>query len=94
MKKIFAIIAAATLFAGAAQAQGLGDILGALGGNSNLGNTINSVIYAYTGNTTAVVLPGTWTYVRRRANGIVRIITAGWAMSWPSACFIPLSIQR
>ena len=62
MKKIFAIIAAATLFAGAAQAQGLGDILGALGGNSNLGNTINSVIYAYTGNTTAVVLPGTWTY--------------------------------
>lgn len=49
MKKIFAIIAAATLFAGAAQAQGLGNILGALGGNSNLGNTINSVIYAYTG---------------------------------------------
>ncbi len=62
MKKLVSILAAATLFAGAASAQGLGDILGALGGNSGLGNTINNVIYAYTGNTSAVLLPGTWTY--------------------------------
>lgn len=62
MKKFVSILAAATLFAGVASAQGLGDILGALGGNSGLGNTINSVIYAYTGNTSAVALPGTWKY--------------------------------
>ena len=62
MKKLVSILAAATLFTGVASAQGLGDILGALGGNSGLGETINSVIYAYTGNTSAVALPGTWKY--------------------------------
>ncbi|MBQ9185438.1 MAG: DUF4923 family protein [Bacteroidales bacterium] len=65
MKKVIAILAASVLFAGMASAQGLGGLLGKLGGltgNSGLGETISNVIYAYTGNTTAVALPGTWTY--------------------------------
>lgn len=62
MKKVIAIFAAAAMFAGAAQAQSLGNILGSLAGKSGVGETISNVIYAYTGNTTAVALPGTWTY--------------------------------
>lgn len=62
MKKFVLILAATSMFAFAASAQGLGSILGGLTGNSKVGETISSVIYAYTGNTTAVALPGTWTY--------------------------------
>ena len=50
------------MFAGAAYAQSLGSILGGLAGNTNLGETVSNVIYAYTGNTEAVALPGTWSY--------------------------------
>lgn len=61
MKKIFALAAAAVLFAGAASAQGLGSLLGNLG-SSNIGSTVSKVIYGFTGNLTAVDLPGNWTY--------------------------------
>lgn len=61
MKKILAFAAAAMMFAGAASAQGLGSILGSLG-SSGLGDTVSKVIYGFTGNLTAVSLPGNWTY--------------------------------
>ncbi len=65
MKKLIVVLSATAMFAGAAAAQGLGSLLGGLGsltGNSNLGETISNVIYAYTGNLEAVALPGTWAY--------------------------------
>ena len=64
MKKVYAIIAALSLFAGAASAQGLGGLLGALGGasGSDILDTVSKVVYAYTGNTSAVDLTGNWTY--------------------------------
>lgn len=61
MKKIFALAAATLLFAGAASAQNLGSLLGSLG-SSNIGSTVSKVIYGFTGNLTAVDLPGNWTY--------------------------------
>ena len=61
MKKIFALAAAAMMFAGTASAQGLGSLLGSLG-SSGLGDTVSKVIYGFTGNLTAVDLPGNWTY--------------------------------
>lgn len=49
-----------------ASAQSLGNLLGGLtGGNTDAGSLLNSVsnvIYAFTGNTQAVSLPGTWNY--------------------------------
>lgn len=49
-----------------ASAQSLGSLLGGLtGGNTDAGSLLNSVsnvIYAFTGNTQAVSLPGTWNY--------------------------------
>lgn len=62
MKKIIAIAASLTLLAGSASAQGLGSLLGGAGDGSGLLNTLTSVIYAYTGNLTAVSLPGNWAY--------------------------------
>ena len=65
MKKLIAFAAAAMMFAGAASAQNLGNILGGLGsalGNSKIGDTVSKVIYGYTGNLNAVSLPGNWTY--------------------------------
>lgn len=68
MKKVYAIIVVALIFGGAAQAQGLGNILGALGsatGGSSAGNAIgaiSNVIYSFTGNTQAVDITGTWKY--------------------------------
>lgn len=62
MKKVYALFAA-VLFAGnVAQAQSLGGILGALGSATDIAETVSSVIYAYTGQTDAVLLPGTWDY--------------------------------
>ena len=67
MKKIYAIAASCLMLAGVnASAQGLGSLLGGLtGGNTDAGSLLNSVsnvIYAFTGNTQAVSLPGTWNY--------------------------------
>ncbi|MBR1872480.1 MAG: DUF4923 family protein [Bacteroidales bacterium] len=66
MKKIIAIAAASLILAGSASAQGLGSLLGGLTGNSgnvsDLLNTVTNVVYAFTGNTNAVSLPGTWNY--------------------------------
>ena len=62
MKKIIAIAASLMLLAGSASAQGLGSLLGGSGDGSGLLNTLTNVIYAYTGNLTAVNLPGNWTY--------------------------------
>ena len=61
MKKILALAAATLLFAGAVSAQNLGSLLGSLG-SSNIGSTVSKVIYGFTGNLTAVDLPGNWTY--------------------------------
>lgn len=63
MKK--ALFASAALIAAlTAGAQNLGSILGSLGGSKSgdILNTVSNVVYAFTGNTTAVSLPGTWTY--------------------------------
>ncbi len=67
MKKIYAIAASCLMLAGVnASAQSLGSLLGGLtGGNTDAGSLLNSVsnvIYAFTGNTQAVSLPGTWNY--------------------------------
>lgn len=70
MKKTFLIVAAAVLMTSfSAGAQNLGSLLGqvanAATGNSKASGLINSlteVVYAYTGNTNAVSLPGSWTY--------------------------------
>lgn len=65
MKKVLATLAAGLILAGSISAQGLGSLLGSLGGNtdlSSIANTIGNVIYSYTGNLNAVSLPGTWTY--------------------------------
>ncbi len=67
MKKIYAIAASCLMLAGVnASAQSLGNLLGGLtGGNTDAGSLLNSVsnvIYAFTGNTQAVSLPGTWNY--------------------------------
>ena len=61
MKKILVAALAAVLSAGAMSAQNLGNILGNLG-SSSLGSTVSKVIYGFTGNLTAVDLPGNWTY--------------------------------
>ena len=61
MKKLLAIAAAVLLSAGALSAQNLGNLLGSLG-SSGLGSTVSKVIYGFTGNLTAVDLPGHWTY--------------------------------
>ena len=67
MKKIYAIAVSCLMLAGVnASAQSLGSLLGGLtGGNTDAGSLLNSVsnvIYAFTGNTQAVSLPGTWNY--------------------------------
>ena len=67
MKKIYAIAVSCLMLAGVnASAQSLGNLLGGLtGGNTDAGSLLNSVsnvIYAFTGNTQAVSLPGTWNY--------------------------------
>ena len=62
MKRIISVFAAASLLAGAASAQSLGNLVSSLAGSSNAANTISNVIYAFTGNTQAVSLPGTWNY--------------------------------
>ena len=62
MKRIISVFAAASLLAGAASAQSLGNLVSSLAGSSNAANTISNVIYAFTGNTQAVSLPGTWSY--------------------------------
>jgi len=50
------------MLAGAVSAQGLGSLLGSLGNSSDILGTVSKVVYAYTGNTNAVSLPGNWTY--------------------------------
>lgn len=71
MKKILTLLAATVLLAGAANAQSLGSILSGVAsaassaaGSSDSGllGTLSKVIYAYTGKTDAVSLPGSWTY--------------------------------
>ena len=66
MKKYFAIAAACLMIAGSASAQGLGSLLGGLTGGktdaASLLNTVSNLVYAFTGNTQAVSLPGTWNY--------------------------------
>ena len=62
MKKTFTVIAALAAFAATSKAQSLGSLVSSLAGSSNVAGTISNVIYAYTGNTTAVSLPGSWTY--------------------------------
>ena len=70
MKKIFAVLAASLMLAGAVNAQGLGGLLGGLTGKSSEGgpdlgsslNTVSNVVYAFTGQTNVVSLPGNWTY--------------------------------
>lgn len=74
MKKIVTLMVASIMLVSVnAQAQNLGGLLGnVLGaatgsadGNSKAGNilnTISNVVYAYTGNTQAVSLPGNWNY--------------------------------
>ena len=52
MKKILSLLAAAFLMGSLNAHAQLGDLLGSL----------SKVVYAYTGNTEAVDLPGTWTY--------------------------------
>lgn len=71
MKRIFIAMAACLMMVGGASAQsGLGSLLGALTGSSSsddsssgsLLNTVSKVVYSYVEGTTAVVLPGNWTY--------------------------------
>ncbi len=74
MKKIVTLfVAGMMLVSFNSQAQNLGGLLGnvvgaaagSAGGNSKAGNilnTISNVVYAYTGNTQAVSLPGNWNY--------------------------------
>ena len=67
MKRIATLLAAILVLGALSAHAQLGNILGALGsaaGNNtdDLLNTISKVVYAYTGNTQAVDLPGTWTY--------------------------------
>lgn len=74
MKKIITLFVASVMLVSVnAQAQNLGGLLGSVLGaatgstdsNSKAGNilnTISNVVYAYTGNTTAVSLPGNWNY--------------------------------
>ena len=52
MKKILSLLAVALLTGSLNAHAQLGDLLGSL----------SKVVYAYTGNTEAVDLPGTWTY--------------------------------
>lgn len=61
MKKSLVFAVATLMFAGVATAQNLGNLLGGLS-SSGLGNTVSKVIYGFTGNLTAVDLPGNWTY--------------------------------
>ena len=76
MKKIIAVLAASLMLAGAVSAQGLGSLLGGLTGKSGSGssdlgsilNTVSNVVYAFTGQTNVVSLPGTWTYEGAAAN--------------------------
>lgn len=70
MKRFFLILTACAAMSLSASAQsGLSSILGAVAGaadNSgkvgNILNSISKVVYSYTGNLTAVDLPGKWTY--------------------------------
>ena len=72
MKKFIATLAAGLILAGSISAQGLGSLLGSLGSSlstsgdnsslTSIANTLGNVIYAFTGNTTAVSLPGNWSY--------------------------------
>jgi len=70
MKRILIAMTACLMMAGVASAQsGLGSLLGALSGSSDkssstssLLNTVPKVVYSYVEGTTAVVLPGNWTY--------------------------------
>lgn len=72
MKKFTIILAAGLMMAGfSASAQNLGSILGKVANAAgsvdgqkagNILNTISNVVYAYTGNTNAVSLPGNWSY--------------------------------
>ena len=70
MKKVLMILAACAAMSFSASAQGgLSSILGAVAGaadnsgkTGNILNSISKVIYSYTGNLTAVDLPGRWTY--------------------------------
>ena len=62
MKKFLTVIAASMMLAGAVSAQNLGGLLGSLGKSSDILGTVSKVVYAYTGNTNAVSLPGNWTY--------------------------------
>lgn len=66
MKKIISTLAALAVAASSVTfAQGLSGVLGAIGSATNTSgimSTVSDVVYAYTGNTTAVDLPGNWTY--------------------------------
>ena len=69
MKRTILTIIAAALLPLCASAQSLGSLLGkvadATSGNGNgsgLLNSLTEVVYSYTGNLTAVQLPGSWTY--------------------------------
>lgn len=73
MKKFFLIMASALVLGGAsASAQNLGSILGTVASaassssssdnGSNILGALSKVVYAYTGKTDAVDLPGNWTY--------------------------------
>lgn len=70
MKKIFAVCAASLMMTVAVSAQGLGGLLGGLtgasssngGGLGDILNTVTNVVYAFTGQTNTVSLPGNWTY--------------------------------
>ena len=69
MKRTILTIIAAALLPLCASAQSLGSLLGkvadAASGNGNgsgLLNSLTEVVYSYTGNLTAVQLPGSWTY--------------------------------
>lgn len=68
MKKILITVAVVISCASAAYAQNLGGILGQVanaagnGKASGIINSITDVVYAYTGNTRAVQLPGDWRY--------------------------------
>lgn len=55
-------MAVTAAFSLSVQAQSLGNLVSSLAGSSNVANTVSNVIYAYTGNTQAVALPGSWTY--------------------------------
>jgi len=61
MKKTISLIAVTLFFAGSVSAQGLGSLLKNASTSDVLGS-LSKVVYSFTGNLTAVDLPGTWTY--------------------------------